>query len=82
MFALFGLLLGIGGGAAGTAAWLLSEPGPEVTGDGMAQGRLAELKLRWRRAVTQGKLAGEETEESLKRDLHALQKDPHRLLVR
>jgi hypothetical protein len=69
MRTIYGFILGLLGGAAGTVAWLLSEP---ASGAGTSpQSRWNELKARFARSVEEGKAAGGETEERLREDLDA-----------
>jgi hypothetical protein len=74
MFKLMTLLLGIGVGAAGGIAWLLSEPGtmspPNGAGtSGGFTGRVSALKARLAQAAADGKIAGSATEVRLQREL-------------
>jgi hypothetical protein len=74
MLKLMTLLLGIGVGAAGGIAWLLSEPGtmsaPNGAGtSGGPMGRVRALKARLALALADGKIAGAATEVRLQREL-------------
>jgi hypothetical protein len=78
MFAIVSFVVGLAGGAAGTAAWLLSEPGestpvPESLGD-----RLETVKSRLDEAMAEGKRAGAETENRLRLELEAYRRGSDR----
>jgi hypothetical protein len=79
------LLIGLAGGAASTAAWLVSRPSSSsaqaLTGRDGFEGRLNELKSRFNEALAEGEQAGAETERRLRQELAALRTNPDRPLV-
>jgi hypothetical protein len=79
MMKLLLLVIGIGGGAAGTASWLLSLPEapsePALpTGTDSLQARVNVLRTRLATAVAEGQRAGAETEQQLKQQLDSYRK--------
>jgi hypothetical protein len=74
MLKLLLLLIGVGGGAVGTASWLLSvpenpsEPAVPPSADGLRE-RVDLVRVRLSEAMNQGRLTGEETERRLKQEL-------------
>ena len=75
MFALISILAGAAVGAAGTTAWLLSEPGPGLpTTPNALNDRLAILQTRFKEAVAEGQQAGAATEARLQGELDAMRK--------
>lgn len=81
MLKLLLLVAGVAAGAGGAVSWLLSEPGPRPapstppTGESL-QARVQDLKLRFHRALEEGKRAGGETEARLERQALAYRKNP------
>lgn len=79
MMKLLLLLVGIGGGAAGTASWLLSlpeapsEPALPSSTDSL-QARINLARTRLAVAVAEGQRAGAETERRLKQELDSYRK--------
>jgi hypothetical protein len=70
-------LLGLFGGTAASAAWLLSEP--EQAAATMEPGaRLSTLKERLNVAVVDGRRAGEATQNRLRNELDAYRLHPDR----
>ena len=61
-----GLLLGL----VGYGAWKLSEPGPGESPDVSA--RLERLKMEWRKAVDEGRIAGEAKRLQLESEFEAI----------
>lgn len=78
MFGIVSFVLGLAGGAAGTAAWLLSEPTPGESGTASLGNRLEVVKGRLDEAVAEGKRAGSETESRLRQELDTLRRHPDR----
>lgn len=78
MFVIFGFVAGLAGGAAATAAWLLSETGGTTSSTSAPADRLGELRIRFERALADGKHAGAETENRLRHELDAYRKRPDR----
>ncbi|HLJ69485.1 MAG TPA: hypothetical protein VKX16_19190 [Chloroflexota bacterium] len=71
MFAIVTLLFGAVVGAAGTTAWLLSEPDgtlPATPSPGLDE-RLQVLQTRFKGALAEGQAAGHETEARLRSQL-------------
>jgi hypothetical protein len=79
MLKLLLVLFGAGGGAAGAASWLLSQPETPsepvipASGDGIKE-RVDLVRARLLQAVAEGRLAGEQTEVQLKQQLEAYRK--------
>lgn len=61
-----GLLVGL----VGYAAWALSEPGPEESGDLPA--RIERLRHEWAEARSQGKAAGDEKRRTMEADFASI----------
>lgn len=71
MFKMLLLLFGLGAGAGGATAWLLSEPEDGTGAVAAPTGRMDELKARFAAALDEGKRSGVETESRLKQRLDA-----------
>ncbi|MGH2442246.1 MAG: hypothetical protein ACRDFX_03660 [Chloroflexota bacterium] len=84
MLTIFGFVLGVAGGAAGTAAWLLTEPDagserPWYGGDSPSiPGRVNALQTRFQEAVAAGKLAGAERQTQVRNELETYRGHPER----
>jgi hypothetical protein len=71
-FVLF--VFGLAAGSAGAGAWLLSEPESGETQSPpldpqSVQARVADLQVRFREALEEGRREGRQTEERLRHDL-------------
>jgi hypothetical protein len=68
-------LFGLGAGAAGATAWLLSKPesrvSPNTTTEEGVQGRIDEVRVRFQEALAEGEREGRLTEDRLRRELEA-----------
>ncbi len=72
------LTMGVAVGAAGTTAWLLSEPGSSgLTGTPLPE-RLEEVKRRLNAALADGAKAGEETENRVRHEFETYRSHPDR----
>ena len=73
-------LLGLASGAAGAAAWLLSEPEPgsSEAAQPFTQDHLTALRQRFRAALAEGERTGDETERRLRHQLDAFRTHPDR----
>ena len=70
--------VGLAGGAGGTTAWLLSEPGSgQPSGIDMPE-RLNELKRRLNVALAEGAKAGAETENRIRHEFDTYRLHPDR----
>lgn len=80
MLKLVGFLLGVAGGAAGTAAWLLSEPdgANSATMAASPADRVSELKARFQVALEEGHRAGAETENRIRHEFESYRRHPDR----
>lgn len=79
MFKLLLLIIGLGGGATGATAWLLSDPDASATPVSASPGdRLALLKARFAAALAEGTRQGAETENRLRHELDAYRLHPNR----
>lgn len=80
MFAVFGLVVGLAGGAIATAAWLLSEPPDATTTEQRLSpnSRLNELRTRFDLALAEGKRAGAETEARLRQEFETRRRQSKR----
>ncbi len=72
MLTIFGFVFGLAGGAAGTAAWLLSDPDQRAvnasTVSASPGSRVEVLKARVAEALADGQRAGAETESRFSRE--------------
>jgi len=71
-------LIGLAMGAGGTAAWLLSEPGPSVPAGAPMAERLNELKRRFNAARAEGQIAAKEAENRVRHEFEAYRRHPER----
>jgi hypothetical protein len=78
VFTIVGFVIGLAGGAAGTAAWLLSEPAAGTPAPDSLSGRLDLVKARLEEALAEGRHAGAETENRLRHELDSYRRHPDR----
>jgi hypothetical protein len=68
------LMTGLLFGVVGYSAWKLSEPGPGESGE--LNARLERLKIQWRKAADQGRMAGDAKRQQMEREFGAVFQQP------
>jgi hypothetical protein len=77
MFKLVLVALGVVGGAAGSASWLLSESDAPLSSTALPE-RLQLLKTRFAAAWAEGSIAGQDTENRVRHELDTYRLHPDR----